>query len=133
MEFEGKYRVKSVMTFDDEGQKFLSRETIEKTERSEDTEDLLNLMKMIVEISEENLLVKMVVTPEEAARAKEEDPDVPFDEDGNLLLELHEVVCKDGVWKFEMGEMDGETYYFPLSRNEDGDLMYGETIVLERI
>ena len=133
MEFEGRYRAKGVMTYGEEGEKFLTREEIEKMERNEETEDFLNMMKMILEISEEQILVKVVVTPEEAAMAREEDPDIPFDEEGNLLLEAHEVVCQDGVWKFEMGESDGETYYCPLFRNDDGDVMYGETIVLEKI
>lgn len=133
MEFEGKYRAKTIMMYTEDGTKSFSREEIEKMERNEDTEDLLNVMKMILEISEEQLLVKIVVTPEEAALAKEEDPDVPFDEEGNLLLEMHEVVCQDGVWKFEMGEMDGETCYCPFAFNDAGDLMYGESIVLERI
>ena len=133
MEFEGKYRVKRVMTYDENGEGFLTREDIEKMEDNEDNADYINMIRMIIEISEENLLLKAVVTPEQAKMIKEEDPDIPFDEEGNVVLEAHEVVCKDGKWMFEAGEEDGETNYWPFTRNDEGDLMYGETMVLEKI
>ena len=133
MEFEGKYRAKTIVMYMEDETRTFSREEIEKMERNEDTEDLLNVMKMIIDINEERLLVKVALTPEETEKAKTEDPDATFDEEGNVVLENHKVIFDNGEWKFEMGEEDGETYYCPLSRNENGDVLYGETIVLEKI
>lgn len=133
MEFEGKYRVKAVRVFSEGGSEYLSAAEIAALEDSEENEDVKAMVKMSVDISEKELAVKISVTPEEAEQARQEDEDAVFDEDGLLVLERHEIICDGGVFKYECGESDGEPFFAPFARTEDGDLLYGETIVLERV
>lgn len=127
MEFEGKYRVKKAMTMTDNGFEFVPRETLETL----DDEDYMQMLKMIIGIDEHAL--RVFLKPTEADMALLEEEGLTLNEDGLLPLEEHEIISEDGEWKYECGESDGETVYIPLSRNEDGDIVYGEMLILEKL
>lgn len=127
MEFEGKYRVKKAMTMTDNGFEFVPRETLETL----DDEDYMQMLKMIIGIDEHAL--RVFLKPTEADMALLEEEGLTLNEDGLLPLEEHEIISEDGEWKYECGESDGETVYIPLSRNEDGDVVYGEMLILEKL
>ena len=130
MEFAGKYRVKAVMTYGDDF-KFIPRAEIEQMELNEETEDFINMLKFIIDISEERLMLLVKPTESDMEMIKEEG--LELNEDGLIPMECHEVIEDGGVWKYECGESDGETEYAPFAYNEDGDLLYGGSIVLEKI
>ena len=127
MEFEGKYRVKKAMTMTDNGFEFVPRETLETL----DDEDYMQMLKMIIGIDEHAL--RVFLKPTEADMALLEEEGLTLNEDGLLPLEEHEIISEDGEWKYECGESDGETVYIPLARNEDGDIVYGEMLILEKL
>ncbi len=133
MEFEGKYRVKSVLLADENGTRTLSRQDLEGMEKTEETADFVNMLKMLVEISESALTVKMILTPEDVELVRQNEPDMPIDDNGVAILEQHEVRSEDGEWQYECGEEDGETNYMSLRRDENGDVVYGGMITLEKI
>ena len=130
MEFAGKYRVKAVMTYGDDF-KFIPRAEIEKMELSDETEDFINMLKFVIDISAEALT--LFVKPTEADMEMIKEEGLELNADGLLPMESHEVIEDGGVWKYECGESDGETFYAPFEYNDDGDLLYGGSIVLEKI
>ncbi len=127
MEFEGKYRVKKAMTMTDHGFEFVPRETLEKL----DDEDYAQMLKMVIGIDEHAL--RVFLKPTEADMAFLEEEGLTLNEEGLILVEEHEIINEDGEWKYECGESDGETMYLPLNLNEDGDIVYGEMMVLEKL
>ncbi len=129
----GLYRVKALMMIHEASERFASREEIEQMEDNEQNEDYKDLMRMFVEIAPDLLKVKIKVTPAELEQAKEEEPDVEVDEDRRITLEKHEMRQVDGVYQYECGEEDGAPFFAAFERNEDGDLLYGQAIVLERV
>ena len=133
MEFEGKYKIKALLTMDEEGSRFISREDIENLEFNEENADYIHMLRVTMEIKEDVILMKVRASEEEARSSMEEDPDIYFDDDGLLVIEKHPLINVDGEWKYECGEEDGQPYYASFGKTEDGDLLYAESIVFEKI
>ena len=127
MEFEGKYRVKKAMAMTDNGFEYLSREALAAL----DDEDYAQMLKMIICIDENALSVFLKPTEADMEFIKEEG--LELNEEDLVPVEQHEIVSQDGEWKYECGEEDGETMFMPLSLNDEGDLIYGEMIILEKL
>ena len=107
--------------------KEITRETLEKL----DDEDYAQMLKMVIGIDEHAL--RVFLKPTEADMAFLEEEGLTLNEEGLIPVEEHEIINEDGEWKYECGESDGETMYLPLKLNEDGDIVYGEMMVLEKL
>ncbi len=129
MEFEGTYRIKALPTMTENGIKYLSRDEIAEF----GDEDYARMLRAIFFISEKSLDLKIKLTEEELKQTQEELGELTVGEDGLTVFESHEIICEDGVWKVEAGEEDGQPFYGELKRNEDGDVIYVDAIVLEKI
>lgn len=127
MKFEGKYRVKKAMIMIGNGFEYAQREALEAL----GDEDYAQMLKMVITIDEQALRVFLKPTDADMEFIKEEG--LTLNEDGLVPLEEHEVVFEDGEWKYECGEEDGEPNFMRLSKNEDGDVVYGDMMVLERL
>ena len=132
MEFEGNWKIKSVMSFDDDGNvKWLSAEDIREMDDSEENEDYKNILRMNIIIEPTVIKTYGKYSEEELAVIKEEENAEP-DETGMILVEEYPIELIDGEYKYAIGESDGEPYYATLQFNEEGNIIYGETIILER-
>lgn len=128
MDIKGRWIVSKVMTMDEKGMKFVTAEEIAQMEPNEDNEAYINALKMLLEFTDDKLI--MYVHADEH-RAEAEEEGLTVNEEGLVALEEHEVKTEDGRFFVEMGEEDGETNYEPLELNEDGEIQCG-FVVLKR-
>ena len=130
MDVKGRWKVSKVALPDDDGIRYITAEEIAQMEMSEETEDLINTQKMVLEFTDDQLIVRAIVDDEH--RAEVEAEGLTIDDEGMIVLEAHELKIEGDRILLEMGEEDGKPLFIPLEMTEDGEIQYGFAI-LKRI
>ena len=128
MDIKGRWIVSKIALPDDDGSiRYITAEEIAQMELSEETEDLINTQKMVLEFTDDKLIVFAIVDDDRRAEVEEEGLEI--NEEGMVMLEAHELRIEEDKILLEMGEEDGEPAFVPLKITEDGELQYGFAIL----
>ena len=130
MEFEGKWIVNKVITFGEDGEKWMTASEIANLENNEENLDYLNLLRMVVVIDGETAKSYAKGTEEELAEIEAELGIKA--ENGMILIEERPVSLIDGKYQVLIGEEDDQPLYYPLAVNEEGLLPFSDMMVLQR-
>lgn len=136
MSLTGKWKIKSLATFDPEvGFKKLTIDEVFAMPEGEDKEELVKMVNVMVNITDTKLSMLAPIPADLLEEAKAEG--VPVTDDGFGIMEEYDVKVEDGVYYYKTnttGEVMGEEIdpWQELTLDEEGGLSLNPMMTFER-
>lgn len=135
MSMIGKWKIKSISTFDPEvGLKALTLDEIKALPEGEEKDELMEMANVIFSISETEMVIATPISADQIEAAKAEGAEVT--DDGCVVVQRSAVKVEDGVFYYDSeteGTIMGEKIdsWQKLELDENGDLVLNPLMVFE--